>query len=221
MTDPDGVSDRILGVQFSHLRQLPGLVGLSIAVLLAACSGKPHLSSAVCNGLIDDWNKNSSLYAAYSEKTTAFRNQVAESKPTKDANQIMIAKVSPDIIDAILAQPSINATAFEAVPSVELHMNDLWTDIAIFIRKVGDTKLESPDGSWGTAPVPGAEGLVNRLIAFETKPGVSGTATFDAMFGASLNRMSTDYSAAFTSMRQEYQVQCKGDPSEVRPLSDF
>ncbi|MGA2393228.1 MAG: hypothetical protein ABSH03_07765, partial [Candidatus Lustribacter sp.] len=79
-----------------------------------------------------------------------------------------------------------------------------------------------PDGSWGTVPVPGVDGSVYRLVGFDTaKPGVSGAATFDAAFGAPLNRMNADYTAALASMRQEYQSQCQGDPAEVRSVSDF
>lgn len=161
-------------------------------------------------------------YAAYLRPIPTFRDEVAKSKPTTNPKQIMVAAVGPEIIDAVIAAPAINSQAFETVPSVELHLNDLKTDIATFVAKVGYTKMANPDGSWGTTPVPHVEGAVNRLVAFdEAKPGVSGAATFDAMFGGTLSRMNADYSVALSAMRQEYRSQCQGDPAEVRRLSDF
>jgi hypothetical protein len=134
----------------------------------------------------------------------------------------MVAKINPEIVDAVITQPSINAQTFESVPAVLLRLNDLKTDISTFVTKVGNTKMANQDGSWATVPDPGIEGAVNRLVAFDTvKPGVSAATTFDAMFGPTLKRMNADYSAALSSMRQEYQSQCQGDPNEVRPLDEF
>jgi hypothetical protein len=197
------------------MAMLPMLIGLS------SCSSQQRLPAATCNGLIDQWNKDMRRYAAYRQQIDAFRNLVAATKPTTSAKQVLVAKISPDFVDAVLTKPNIDTLPFAVLPSVQLHLNDLETDLATFATKVEDTKMANLDGSWGTVPDPVMEGAVKRLLAFDSTPGLSAASAFDSEFKSPLSRMTADYSAAPSSMREEYKIQCDGDPNEVRSVSDF
>ena len=195
---------------------------LSIAVLLVvvtACSEQQSLSDSACNGLVDQWNKNARGFAAYRQATGYFRAAVVITNPTKSSKQVMVAKVGTEIFDSVTSPPSIETDAFESVPPVQLHLNDVRTDIATLISKIRNAELENFDGTRATET--NSAGLSFRDVLLDSKPGESAGAAFDAFFGSTIDRMNSDFSKAFDAMRSQYQAQCKGDPAEVRPLTDF